>query len=390
MPKLTKRFIDAITPGANDQFIWDDELPSFGVRIKPSGVRSYLIQYRNLHGRSRRLTLGQHGMLTADEARKIARQRLADVARGKDPVEERDTARQAPSVAELCARYLADHVSRHNKAKTVHEIKRLLDKIIVPRVGHLKVAAVARKDIAQLHAAMAETPRQANHVLAILSKAFNLAEIWGLRPDASNPCRMIKRYHETARERFLSEVELRAVGETLARIESEGSEHPIIVEAIWLLALTGCRLGEVLGLRWEFIDFATSTLVLPDSKTGKHCLVLGAPALARLKNLPRIEGCPWVLPFGDGEKPLPDYTLQKAWQRIRKAAGIETVRLHDLRHTVGTYAGQAGANAFLVRDMLRHKTLQMTGRYVNHDIDPLRALSDVVQTRIANALGGER
>ena len=139
MPKLTKRFIDATTPGPSDQFIWDDELPSFGVRIKPSGVRSYLIQYRNQHGRSRRLTLGQHGVLTADEARKIARQHLADVVRGKDPVEERDTARQAPSVADLCARYLADHVGRHNKAKTVHEIKRLIDKIILPRLGHLKL-----------------------------------------------------------------------------------------------------------------------------------------------------------------------------------------------------------------------------------------------------------
>jgi integrase len=367
MPKLTKRFIDGLAPGPSDLFIWDEDLPGFGIRIKPSDVRSYLIQYRNSHGRSRRLTLGQHGVLTADEARKMARQHLADVARGKDPAADRDVARQAPSVGDLRARYLTDHVSRHNKAKTIHEINRLIDKIVLPRLGHLKVAAVARNDIAQLHAAMAATPRQANHVLAILSKAFNLAEVWGVRPDSSNPCRMIKRYPETARERFMSEAELKVLGDTLARIEREGSEHPIIIHAIWLLALTGCRLNEILSLRWEFVDLAAGLLSLPDTKTGKHSHVLGAPALERLQHLPRTEDCTWVLPFGDGAKPLPDYILQKAWQRIRKAAGLETVRLHDLRHTVGTYAGQTGANAFLIRDMLRHKTLQMTDRYVNRN-----------------------
>ena len=154
------------------------------------------------------------------------------------------------------------------------------------------------------------------------------------------------------------------------------------------MALTGCRLGEILGLQWEHVDFEAGALRLPDAKAGARMHPVGAPTLAVLEAIIRAEDCPWVLHGAKSGQPLSPGTIESAWRRIRKSTGLEDVRLHDLRHTVGTYAGQTGANAFLVRDKLGHKTLAMTGRYVNRDADPLRELSDRVEGRIDAALRG--
>lgn len=435
MAKLTKRIVDAIEPTDKDIFLWDDELPGFGLRVKPSGVRSYLVQYRTVEGRTRRLAFARHGVLTPDEARKQARSLLAEVADGKDPSGERHRLREAPTVADLCARYLKEHVDVFNKPSTIREAHRLVNKWIVPKLGGMKVEGVARDDIMKLHRSMAETPRQANLTLSVLSKIFGLAEMWGLRPENSSPCRRVKRYPEVRRERFLSEPELQRLGEVLNASEAEGRDMPGVIAAIRLLALSGCRMGEVLALQWGHVDFQTGALALPDGKTGARVHTVGAPALSLLAALPRSEGSPWVIQGGTIGKPLRGDTLEGAWARIRKRAtvllwrdspdssvsglverlindlkrepsfdecenaaeeagislpgGMVDVHLHDLRHTVGTYAGQAGANAFLVRDKLGHKTLAMTGRYVNRDADPLRALNDVIENRISAAMKGE-
>ena len=189
MTRLTKRVVDAIVPGPSDAFVWDGEVKGFGLRVKSSGVRSYLVQYRNAEGRSRRLTLGKHGVLTPDEARGQAKRALAKVAEGADPVANRNAFRAAATVGELLDRYVTEHVERRNRRTTAAEVKRLVERHIRPRLGALKVASVTRQDIGQLHRSMAATPRQANFVLSVCSKAFNLAEAWGMRPEGSNPCR---------------------------------------------------------------------------------------------------------------------------------------------------------------------------------------------------------
>jgi integrase len=388
MAKLTKRSVEGIAPLDRDIVVWDDHLPGFGLRVKASGVRSYLVQYRNAMGQSKRMTLGRHGVLTADQARKRAQQVLAMARQGQDPVSEKAQARAAPLMSDLCDRYLADHVVLFNKPSTAKECRRIVETRIRPAMGHLKAAAVTRDEVMKLHRLMERTPRRANLTLAALSKMFNLAELWNMRPDGSNPCRHVKRYPEVQRERFLSEEELARFGTAIKEAEQTASELPGAIAAIRLLALTGCRIGEILTLRWEYVDFSNGAFRLPDAKAGARTHPVGAPALALLKALSREEGGPWVVHGKDPSQPLPASMVRRAWAHLCAKAGITEARIHDLRHTFGTYAGQTGANAFMVRDMLGQKTLAMAGRYVNRDISPLRAYSDSVGKRIAGAMAG--
>jgi hypothetical protein len=204
MPKITKRTIDALPDDGPRQIIWDSELKGFGLIALPSGVRSFFVRYRNDMGRERRLTIGRFGVLTADQARQAAQLALASVTEGKDPASERRTQRDAPTVSKLLDRYLAEHVEVHNSGRTIQEIRGLIERHIRRGLGALKSSAVTRQDIARFHRSLDNAPRSANIALAILSKAFSLAELWGIRPEGSNPCRRVPRFPESARERFLS------------------------------------------------------------------------------------------------------------------------------------------------------------------------------------------
>jgi integrase len=411
MPKLTKRLVESLKPGVADLVIFDELVPGFGVRVMPSGVRSYLVQYRNAQRRSRRLTLGKHGVLTVDQARDKARKILGAARDGRDPVAEKRAFLEAPTVTELLDRYLAEHVDKRNRPSTAAEVRRLVDRHIRPELGTHKVAAVTTRDIEALHRSLSETPRQANFVLAVCSKAFALAETWQDRPQGSNPCRGIERYPEQHRERFLSGDELVRLGvvlrlavsqglpwsdkvkrsKHLAKPENRRSVYPrVTTAAIELLLYTGCRLSEVLNLEWSRVDLTENVIMLRETKAGKpQIVIISAPARRVLEELASVPKARWVLPSRDeAERPLSKTAIEQAWQRLRSAAKLDDVRLHDLRHTVGTYAGQTGANAFLVRDLLRHSNLAMTGRYVNRADDPVRILSDQVAQRIEAGLSG--
>lgn len=289
-------------------------------------------------------------------------------------------------MVDLLDRYISDHLEVHNKPRTQEEFGRLVKNHIRPALGLLKAAGVTRQDVDKLHRSMKKTPRQANTVLSILSKMFNLAEVWGVRPDGSNPVRLIKRYPENKRERFCSDDELGRLWVALDKAGHEQTEKPVVIAAVTLLMLTGCRLSEVICLKRDDIDFEGHRLNIRDAKAGGRWQTVGSVTIAYLAELPRHEASPWVLPhYTDASKHLPDYILKKKWRRIREVAGLDDVRLHDLRHTVGTYAGQTGANSFLIRDKLGHKTTAMTGQYVNHSHDPQKQLSDRVESRIMAA-----
>jgi integrase len=388
MPKITQSFLSRVRPTDRDVFYWDDGLAGFGVRVKPSGAVSFLIQYRNAGGRSRRYTIGRYGKVTVEKARTAAKRLFGAIADGDDPAADKSEKRGAATVAELCERFLSDYATVHKKASSVREDRRILERTVRPALGKMKVADVTRADIAKLHHRKRETPYEANRTLALLSKLFNLAELWGLRTDGTNPCRHVRRYREAKRERFFSADELKRIGAALAAAERDGSEKPGTVNAIRLLALTGCRLGEILSLEWGHVDFDGARLRLSDTKTGGRDVPLPAPALALLSELER-DGR-FVVYGRDPAEPLSVNVIEKAWRRIRERADVADARLHDFRHTVGTYGGQAGFNAFLVRDLLGHKTLAMTGRYVERDHDPVRQAADQVAGRIAAAMDGKQ
>jgi integrase len=383
--KLVDKIVrDLAAPPTGNTITWDSEVKGFGVRVTAAGAKAFVLDYRAT-GRQRRYTLGSWPDWSVVAARNEAMRLKREIDRGRDPMAERRHARHTPTMADLCDRYLAEHVDVHNKPSTRGEVRRTVEKIIKPMIGRLKVEAVEHADIERLHRDLRRTPRQANYTASMLSKMLNLAERWQLRPLNSNPCRHLRRYPETARDRYPLPEELERIGATLRAMEAEGALLPEDAACIRFLALVGCRLGEAITLDLRDVDFRTGVWALPDAKAGKRAVMLGAPALALLAALGRTEGYAFVRASG---KPVTSPMIEHAWIKIRGRAGVPDLRLHDLRHGVGTYAGAIGLNAFMIRDLLGHKTLAMTGRYVSKHADPLRAAADAVSGQIAAALEG--
>lgn len=381
MPRLTKRYVDSLRTNGADLVVWDDDLPGFGLRVRASGRRYYVAKYRS-KGRQRWMTLGLHGALTPEQARGEARKALGAACEGADPAAERRAAARASNVADLCDRYLEQHAELKKKPASLRNDRLMVRLHVKPRLGQLSLAAVTRADVTALHHALRDKPTTANRVLALLSKMFNLAERWGLRPDGSNPCRHVERYRETRRERFLSKDELASLGEALDEAERTVTEELEVVAAVRLLILTGCRMSEILGLRWEWVDFKRECLCLPDSKTGAKTVPLNSPALAVLNGLERRGD--WVIPGRDPSRPL--VNLAKPWGRIRESAGLNDVRLHDLRDSFASVAAGSGHSLLVIGGLLGHRHAATTKRYAHLADDPLRSASEAVGARIAAAL----
>ena len=384
--KLTKRVVEGVSPAERDVLVWDTELPGFGCKVTPKGRRSYLLYYRTADGRQRKPALGTHGALTCEQARDMARRMLAQVVSGGDPQGEKREGRAAPTIAELAERYLAEHAATKKRASSARMDKLNLRVHVLPALGQLRVKDVSRADVAQLHHAMRSTPGAANRVLALLSKMFNLAERWGLRPDHTNPCRHVQRYAERKMERFLSPEEMARLVAALAEAEQDGTETPSVVGAIRLLAFTGGRLGEILGLRWEHVDSANGCLRLPTSKTGRKVIVLNQAASEQLQKLSAnaSEDSPWVIEGAKAGAAL--VNLQKPWHRICLKAGLESVRLHDLRHSFASAAVAGGLSLPVIGALLGHQHPATTARYAHLAADPLKAAAELVGARLRPAV----
>lgn len=387
MTKLTIRSVASAKPSDRDILVWDDELRGFGLRVKPSGIKSYLIQYRNQHNESRRLTIGRHGVVSPEEARRKARKLLGQVQDGSDPATERKDARSAPTVADLAERFMKEHANVKKRASSAQMDAINLRLHVLPSLGRKKVATVTRTDITSLHHAMRDRPGAANRVMALLSKMFNLAEKWELRPDGSNPCRHVDRYPERKMERFLSADELGRLGAVLTEAERTGTELPSVIAAIRLLIFTGARLGEILNLRWDQVDLERACLRLPESKTGPKVIHLSAPALEVLDGIERQDGSPSVITGKIPHKPL--VNLRKPWYRIRSKAGLEDVRLHDLRHSFASVGVAGGLSLPIIGALLGHSQPATTARYAHLAADPLQQATNMIGERIAAAMKGK-
>lgn len=375
MPRLTKRYVDSILApapdGGRDVVLWDDELPGFGVRVKPSGIKSYIIQYRNA-GRSRRMTLGRHGVLTAEEARKMAREHFGKVVRGGDPAKARRDEREAPTVRDLAHDYLERHAVPNKRPSSVKDDRSMLDRLILPRLGSSKVREVSRRDVESLVLFLKATPHQANRVRALLSKMFSLAVAWEWRSD--NPVKGVEKFPEHKRDRWLKDDEL-------ARLFDVLDTHPNqrAANVVRLLLLTGARRGEVLGATWDQFDLGRGVWTKPahttKQKRTEH-LPLSAQAIALVTAMKEAadEDETYVFPGERPGKPLQE--IKKFWSDARANAGIPDVRLHDLRHTYASHLVSAGMSLAIVGRLLGHTQPQTTQRYAHLADDPLRAAAD--------------
>jgi len=368
MAKLTKRLIESTLSQDKDVVLWDNEVKGFCCKITPAGKRVYLLYYRTHDGRQRKPKIGDHGVMTCEEARTIAQRWLSDVSQGGDPSAQKSLTKNLPTIKELAERYIREYAPRKKEASRKDD-ERLWNHYVLPFMGERKISTVTRQDVISLHHSLKHFPIRANRVLSLLSKAFNLAELWGYRADASNPCRHVQKYAETKRERFLSQEEITRLMAVLDAEEKEGKELPPVLCAIRLLLLTGCRLNEILRLSWQEVDFDKSCLFLLDSKRGKRTVYLSPPAVELLQNIPREKDHPYVIAGKNKHSHL--INLQKPWRRIRKKAGLEDVRIHDLRHTFASVAAAKGLSLPVIGALLGHSQTQTTARYAHLVGQPL-------------------
>lgn len=384
MPKLTKRLIDALLPQTREAFVWDQALPGFGVRVLASGRKTYLVQYRDAQGRTRRYTLGAHGVLTLQQARLRAQEALAQVRAGENPAQTRQAARHAPTLADVAARFVREHFPDVKPASR-SQYQMILDRYLLPTLGTRAMASLSRDDVAALHLRMRQIPYMANRTRSLLSTLFTWADTWGLVAEGVNPTRRVKAYKEFPRERTLTRAELARLGAVLREADEAQTERPELLALIRLLILTGARLRELMHLQWEWIDWDRGRLRLPDSKTGVKTLYLNTAALEVFGGLGRrTRGL--VLPGVRPGKPMA-HPL-RAWRRICARASITDVRPHDLRHTYASMGVTLGLSLPIVGKMLGHSDPDTTARYAHLAPDPVEQAAQVVGEALTEAMGG--
>lgn len=411
--KLTKKSIDALTPGERAFTAFDADLAGFGCRVMPSGVKSWIVEYRPHGGgrgvSKRRVTLGRTGTLTPEQARKAAAAMLAKVRLGSDPAAERAEQRRALTVSELLDLFEAQYVATMVKPGTAVSHRIALE-VLRRAHGGIKAEALTRAKIAALHASMADRPYAANRAVAVWGKAFTWATERGLVPEGYNPAKGLQKYREQGRERFLTREELIRFGDALRLAETEGlpyavdetnpkAKHapkpdkrrvkldPFAVAAIRLLILTGARLREILDAQWSQVDLERGVIFLSDSKTGKKPIYLSAAAQAVLASLPRIEGNPHIIAGAKEGAPRAD--LKKPWAAVKRAAGLEGFRQHDLRHSFASFGAGASFGLPIIGKLLGHSQAATTHRYAHLDADPLRRAVDTIGATISAAMEGK-
>ncbi len=398
--RITKRLVDAEEPAEKDKFVWDTELKGFGLKTTPKGRKVYVVQFRVSSQTTRRYTIGQHGSpWTPTTARQEAMRVLGQVAAGSDPSEEKRLAKQDITLNELCDLYLENGTSG-KKASTIAMDRSRINAHVRPLLGKKRLKQVRKADISHFVRVVAagETSKDkktglrgrsivkggkgvANRSLGMLGAIFEFAIDEGYV--SQNPTRGVKKFKEGRAARFLSNVEMVRLGDALRAAESEGV-NSYALAAIRLLLLTGCRRNEILELKWEQVDFETGFLRLGESKTGAKVIPIGAPVLSLLSELPRAAGNPHVIP---GDKVASHLVgIQKVWTKVRRAADLDDVRLHDLRHSFASVSARSGASLLIIGKVLGHSTTAATARYAHLNDDPVRHAAENVSRQIEESL----
>lgn len=405
--KLTRRGLAAIKPADRRTVYYDQDLAGFALRVEPTGRMMFFVEYRPGPGGrgtlKKRINIGSTAEFAPEDARDEAKSILAVVRLGGDPAGARKAEREMPLFRDFADRYLEEEAAAKLKLASLRNYTSNIKKHLKPALGAMKLDAIGPAEVVRLHRKVGKSnPITANRLLAVISGIFKYGALCGLVSKGHNPAAGISGFRETARERFLSADELARLGDTLTLAVTEGlpwkasdSKHTPktrrstildrhAVAAIRLLILTGLRMREVLHMRWSDIDFERGVALLADTKTGRRYAVLNAPALALLRDLERIAD--YVIAGAERDKPRSD--LNKPWRAVRAHAGLDDVRLHDLRHTNASVAASGGVPLAIVGKLLGHSQPQTTQRYAHLADDPVRAAADTVGSRIAAAMGG--
>lgn len=417
--KITKRLVDSVEPSTKPVFVYDEALKGFGLKVNPSGRKNFIVEYRAGAGgrlaRKRRITIGSSTGITPDQARKQAREYLAAARTGVDPSEVRTKERRVPDFKTFAYRYLDEEAINRLKPGTRRNYEINIRKHALPSIGVMKLDQITRAEIQNLHATLGRKSKVlANRTVETISAVYRHAQTLGLVEDNYNPTSGIKAFKEKARERYLSEDEFVRLGQALEAAETDGipwenlekktqPKHAVksenqktvflssSIDAIRMLIFTGCRLREILHLTWDEVDLERGLLFLADSKTGARVVVLNNLAQDILKRQTSSGGFVFPSEFktadenGDmKDRPLAD--LNKPWRAVRRHAGIDDVRLHDLRHSFASVGASAGMGLPIVGALLGHKQAATTERYAHLDASPLRQASDEIAAKIASSM----
>lgn len=375
--KLTKRFVESTVPHSEDELLfWDSELKGFGVRVFPTGRRTYFVQYRNQFASTRRKKIGMHGMITAEQAREEAKKILGDVAKGEDPSKDHQKAKQKPTLLQLKSEYLEVYAKSNKKPRSYQEDEKMLKNIILPALGSKRLEEITMHDIQSLHHGLRDTPYMANRVRALLSKMFNLAVQWGWL--TVNSVDGVQKYQEHKRDRWLSNTELQTLCDVLETYHNQSTAN-----AIRVLIMTGSRRNEVLGATWDQFDLEKGVWTKPAHTTKQKKMAhlpLSSQTITLLKSMKGQSTDLHLFPGKIADQPLQD--IKKAWKTIREKAGLPEVRLHDLRHTHASHLVSSGLSLSIVGKLLGHTQASTTQRYAHLADEPLREATEIFGSKL--------
>ena len=364
---LTKQFIDNITIKTTEQVFYDTKTTGLNLKVSSSGRKTFYLYFRNNNGDQRRPKIGRFGVITLEQARAKAKIMLGEIAQGDDPSKKKTI--KEPKLSDFSKIFIKRHIQPHVKPSTAKTYQSLISSIILPGLGKMRLNEISRTDIESLMARNNNRRTTANHGMVLLKLMFDKAQLWEMTSSERNPCSNIQKFKTKMKERFLSEKDIANLINVLDQFEHQKLAPQNAINAIKLLVLTGCRKNEIVMLTWPEVQFDEGILRLLDSKTGGKDIILSKAAITILQEVPRSQS-KYVFTGKNPMKPIRG--LQKIWERIRKNANLEDVRLHDLRHTFASIAVSSGVSLYEVGKLLGHTSIQSTQRYAHLERASLR------------------
>jgi len=381
MPKLTKAIIDYSSPKEKNYIVWDTEIKGFGCQILKSGSKkTYVFYYWSpLTKKKGYVKIGCHGNITVDFARNAAKKLAAAVASGIDPKKEKEEKLTLEKQSILFGDFFRVFMNKHILVAYKDTGKKNMgytNLYILPYFAQKKLDEISSRDIRGFLDSLSYISTTANRCFALLSIAFKKAEEWEYLPPRSNPCTGVNKYKETQKQRFLSDAELKRLEESLILQEKEQPKSYCTVKALSLIMYTGCRMGEILNLKWENVYLKDRYIHLPDTKTGEGARPLNQKAIELLSSMKRKEDNPYVF-YGKvpGQRIV---EIKKSWKTILKRAEIKDFRIHDLRHSFASFALKKGVPLVHVSKLLGHRNIATTMRYAHLELEQLKESTNIV------------